>query len=91
MAIDMLATIGHSVCCKIKGRGRLCPSRSRAYSRNMRSTRTSRGAAMKRFAYVAIATAVLAFGVGACKKAHDAGNDSMDAPHGGISAISPSR
>jgi predicted small secreted protein len=46
---------------------------------------------MKRFAYVAIATAVLAFGVGACKKAHNAGNDSMNAPHGGISAISLSR
>jgi hypothetical protein len=41
---------------------------------------------MKRFAYVAIATAALVFGVGACKKAHDAGNDSMNAGHSGISA-----
>lgn len=41
---------------------------------------------MKRFAYVAIATLVLAFGVGACKKAHDAGNDSMNAGHSSISA-----
>lgn len=41
---------------------------------------------MKRFAYVVVATAALAFGVGACKKAHDAGNDSMNAGHSGISA-----
>ena len=41
---------------------------------------------MKRFAYVAVATAALAFGVGACKKAHDAGNDSMNMGHSGISA-----
>lgn len=41
---------------------------------------------MKRFAYVAIATAALACGVGACKKAHNAGNDSMNAGHGSISA-----
>jgi predicted small secreted protein len=41
---------------------------------------------MKRFAYVAIAAAALAFGLGACKKAHDAGNDSMNAAHGSISA-----
>jgi hypothetical protein len=41
---------------------------------------------MKRFVYVVVATAALAFGVGACKKAHDAGNDSMNAGHSGISA-----
>jgi hypothetical protein len=32
------------------------------------------------------ATVALTFGVGACKKAHDAGNDSMNAGHSGISA-----
>jgi hypothetical protein len=44
---------------------------------------------MNRFAYVAIATfatAALACSVGACKKAHDAGNDSMNAGHSDISA-----
>jgi predicted small secreted protein len=41
---------------------------------------------MKRIAYVAIAILALAFGVGACKKAHDAGNDSMNAGHSSISA-----
>jgi predicted small secreted protein len=45
---------------------------------------------MKRFAYVAIAAAALAFGVGACKKAHNAGNDSMDAGHSSISATATS-
>jgi hypothetical protein len=41
---------------------------------------------MKRIGYVAIAIAALAFAVGGCKKAHDAGNDSMNAGHSGISA-----
>ncbi|SEJ74835.1 hypothetical protein [Paraburkholderia diazotrophica] len=41
---------------------------------------------MKRFLSVALAVASLAFGAAACKKAHDAGNDSMRAPGGGIAA-----
>ncbi|MEQ5844371.1 hypothetical protein N0A02_33475 (plasmid) [Paraburkholderia acidicola] len=35
---------------------------------------------------VALAVAALAFGIVACKKAHEAGNDSMSAPHSGIAA-----
>jgi hypothetical protein len=46
---------------------------------------------MKRFVWVALAFAPLVFGVAACKKAHDAGNDSMRAPGGKITATgSPS-
>jgi hypothetical protein len=41
---------------------------------------------MKRFAYVSIAAAALAFGTAACKKAHDAGNDSMSAGSSHITA-----
>ncbi|MEM5438607.1 hypothetical protein [Paraburkholderia diazotrophica] len=41
---------------------------------------------MKRFLSVALAVASLAFGTAACKKAHEAGNDSMRAPGGGIAA-----
>ncbi|HTH62195.1 MAG TPA: hypothetical protein VL689_18840 [Paraburkholderia sp.] len=32
---------------------------------------------MRRFIYVAVAVAVLGLGTAACKKAHNAGNDSM--------------
>ncbi|CAB3745954.1 hypothetical protein [Paraburkholderia solisilvae] len=41
---------------------------------------------MKRFAYIAIAAAAFAFGTTACKKAHDAGNDSMSAGSSHITA-----
>ncbi|WP_181969680.1 hypothetical protein [Paraburkholderia sp. DHOC27] len=35
---------------------------------------------MKRFVWVAMAVVPLVCGVGACKKAHEAGNDSMKPP-----------
>jgi predicted small secreted protein len=41
---------------------------------------------MKRFAFVALAVAALAFGAAGCEKAHEAGNDSMSAGHSGITA-----
>jgi predicted small secreted protein len=43
---------------------------------------------MKRFIYIAVTVAVLAFGATACKKAHDAGNDSMSAGHSSITSNS---
>ncbi len=41
---------------------------------------------MSRFMLIALVTAPLAFGIAGCKKAHDAGNDSMHAPGGAITA-----
>lgn len=41
---------------------------------------------MKRSLYIALAVAMLAFGATACQKAHKAGNDSMRAGGGAISA-----
>ncbi|MFL9876572.1 hypothetical protein [Paraburkholderia megapolitana] len=49
-------------------------------------THATRGGKVKRLMRVAFAVASLAFGIAACKKAHEAGNDSMSAPHGGIAA-----
>ena len=41
---------------------------------------------MKRLIYLAMAAAVLTLGTAACKKAHDAGNDSMSIGHSRIVA-----
>ncbi|SDE32428.1 hypothetical protein [Paraburkholderia lycopersici] len=43
---------------------------------------------MKRIAYVVFAVMTLGCGAPACKKAHDAGNDSMKASHGAVVASS---
>ncbi|CAB3786833.1 hypothetical protein [Paraburkholderia fynbosensis] len=41
---------------------------------------------MKQFAHIALVVGVLAFGVTACQKAHEAGNDSMSTGNSHIEA-----
>lgn len=47
-----------------------------------------RSGKVKRIVWVALGVVALGCGASACKKAHDAGNDSMKAGNGGIVATS---